>query len=636
MTRVRHRRHRHVIAAVLGASTCASVLALAKPARARMVLDEDFRTVQPTFELTGPALGGHANPTTNAPASLAGSTIALLDGGALAIDGDSGQLVRTDDAGKVVARLDVGRGAAQLVYDAGTRRAYVADRLGDRVVVVAVGDKLVEQAAWTTPVEPWGLALAPDGKTLLVTTIADRMLVAIDTAAGKTRWDRPLSREPRGVAIAPDGDTAMVAYLTTGTVERVDLAAAGHGGTHVSLGAEIAPSRQSGVAPAVTGFIADSTPTRSFARAAFAVRYVGNGLAVVGHQQSTPVQIAGNFRENAGSYGGGFDPPVEHRIAFVGAPEGSAQPTVEARVILHQPDALGWDPATDTLVAVGYGSDDLLVIKDASQATVALANHLSITGGCGPDGVAVADGTAWVWCSLTRRVAKVDLTGATAVVLGPEATKSKRSALEQRGLALFRGGNDGRVSSRGAMACTSCHPDGRTDGLSWRIESHELQTPLLAGRVAGTHPYKWDGGDKDLTQSLTSTMRRLGGSGLSEDEVRALSAYLESIPAPPTPRRDAKQVARGQKLFEGALGCDTCHGGKRMTDREGHDFHTNLAKVDTPSLIGVAASAPYYHDGSAATLDALLRDTATVHGMADVGDLTDAQIADLVAYLETR
>jgi cytochrome c peroxidase len=52
-------------------------------------------------------------------------------------------------------------------------------------------------------------------------------------------------------------------------------------------------------------------------------------------------------------------------------------------------------------------------------------------------------------------------------------------------------------------------------------------------------------------------------------------------------------------------------------------------------LIGVAASAPYFHDGSAPTLEGLLRDTGNVHGMADMDKLDDEKIADLVAYLQT-
>ena len=96
-------------------------------------------------------------------------------------------------------------------------------------------------------------------------------------------------------------------------------------------------------------------------------------------------------------------------------------------------------------------------------------------------------------------------------------------------------------------------------------------------------------------------------------------------------------VARGQKLFDSAeVGCRTCHDGKQLTDQDKHKFSAaTLPEADTPSLVGLAASAPYYHDGSAATLEALLRDRGNVHGMAETAKLSDSQVADLIAFLET-
>jgi mono/diheme cytochrome c family protein len=172
--------------------------------------------------------------------------------------------------------------------------------------------------------------------------------------------------------------------------------------------------------------------------------------------------------------------------------------------------------------------------------------------------------------------------------------------------------------------------------MSWHIEGRDLQTPMLAGRLVGTAPFKWDGGAKDLPTSLRATIDRLGGSGLSKKHIAALTAYLEALPAVRTPTRPAAAVARGKALFETAeLGCTSCHDGAMHTDRERHRFGGKA--VDTPSLVGLAASAPYFHDGSAPTLDALLRDHGTVHGMAgtETGALTDEQAADLKAYLET-
>jgi cytochrome c peroxidase len=248
-----------------------------------------------------------------------------------------------------------------------------------------------------------------------------------------------------------------------------------------------------------------------------------------------------------------------------------------------------------------------------------------------------------VWCSFTRSVTKLDviddkgkLAASAKIDAGETLVASSLSDKQHQGMVLFHASMPA-ISSRGALSCTSCHPDGRADGLSWRIDKQELQTPVLVGRIVGTHPYKWDGGDPNLIASLTGTMKRLGGFGISAEQTSALVAYLEVLPKPMAPTRDAQQVARGQKLFDSAeVGCRTCHDGTQYTDQDKHKFSTvTLPEADTPSLTGLAASAPYYHDGSAATLEALLRDRGNVHGMTETAKLSDAQVADLIAFLET-
>lgn len=192
------------------------------------------------------------------------------------------------------------------------------------------------------------------------------------------------------------------------------------------------------------------------------------------------------------------------------------------------------------------------------------------------------------------------------------------------GFVLFHSVHAGINRDR-ALACATCHIDGRTDGQSWKIRTHTLQTPSLAGRIAGTQPYKWDGSDKTIQASLISTIRRLGGSGLSPVQTASLVAYLAVLPRPRRPTLDAAAVARGKLVFDGAGGCVECHGGPRFTDGARHHFESTLDQADTPSLIGLAASAPYYHDGSAATLDALVRGEGTVHGMGEMAALSAAQ-----------
>ncbi len=623
-------RKRHQLALLLPATVLAAAAA-AEPVAAKSFRGDRFFSPSP-FALQGRPLGGSKPAKPTAP-HLAGSRIAAVGDGALVIDADSGQLIKTDKAGKQVAAIAIGKNAGLMTYDPAGKLAYVADRMGNRVAVVKVGDKLEVAASYKTPAEPFGIALSPDAKQVLVTTVADRTLVALEAASGKEQWRTGLGREPRGIAVSPDGSRALVAYLTTGTVDQVDLRES-HRAEHVALSTASTRARSRGTGAG-----------DAFARGAFTALFMGEQQAIVPFQRETPVQASGGG-ERTGSYGGGFDPPITHQLAFLGT-RGERTQQITAEIGQHQPRALAWDSSRDALYIAGLGSDSVVQIKNASQVSIQLGTQAALLDGkerCGPDGLAVApDGDLLVWCSFSRSVRRLDavddkgkLTSAMKVDAGPTLVASSFSTQQHEGMVLFHSALN-QVSQAGAMACASCHPDGRADGLSWRIDKHELQTPVLTGRVAGTHPFKWDGGDADLKSSLTGTMKRLGGSGLTADQTAALASYLEALPKPVVPTRDAAMVARGEKLFDSAeLGCRSCHDGKMYTDQTKHEFKAaTLPEADTPSLIGLAASAPYYHDGSAATLEALLRDRARVHGMAETAKLSDKQVGDLIAFLET-
>ncbi len=589
----------------------------------------DFDRSPPSFELAGRPIGG-PQPALPSAAYLTASRIMATKDGALVIDADSGNLIATDNAGNNRSQLAIARDAGLLTYDPETGLAYVADRRNDRIAVVKIGGKLEVARSFPTLAEPYGVALTPDKQLLLVTTIADRMMVALDPTTGAEKWRSPLGREPRGLAISPDGTRALVSYLTTGTVDQIDLLEA-HRAEHIAISNAMAPKRSRG------------SDGDTFARGSFAITFMGKDQAIVPFQRETPVQIS-NGSENTGGYGGGSESPVTHQLAFIGLGKGGTTSQVTAQIAQHQPRALAWDGIRDALYVAGMGTDTILQIKNASQVGLGEGVSATLTNGtakCGPDGLAItAEGSVLVWCSFSRRVEKLEVTAAKGTVAatskltpGPTLVASSLNDKQHLGYVLFHSA-DPAVSARGAMACATCHPDNRADGLSWRIEKHELQTPVLTGRTVGTHPFKWDGGDPDLKTSLTSTMKRLGGFGLDKPQTEALAAYVEQMPAARTPTREVAQVSRGKQLFD-AEGCRTCHDGPNYTDQETHKFTGTLEKSDTPSLRGVAMSAPYFHDGSAATLEALLRDRGAVHGMGDTAKLTDGQVADLTAFLET-
>jgi hypothetical protein len=154
---------------------------------------------------------------------------------------------------------------------------------------------------------------------------------------------------------------------------------------------------------------------------------------------------------------------------------------------------------------------------------------------------------------------------------------------------------------------------------------------------------------------------QMGGQGTFVDEERgldiqadpdlvtpklaALRKYQFSLTPPTAPPAsfDAAAAARGDALFHGTAKCATCHTGDSYTDAPTlHDpaetgMETNEARRSkmgqyrTTPLRGAFSHPPYFHDGSAATLEAVV----THYNTALALGLTAPQQADLAAYLKS-
>jgi mono/diheme cytochrome c family protein len=191
-----------------------------------------------------------------------------------------------------------------------------------------------------------------------------------------------------------------------------------------------------------------------------------------------------------------------------------------------------------------------------------------------------------------------------------------------------------------SMACASCHPHGHEDGRVWQfVDVGPRRTQSVAGGILATAPFHW-AGDLDGFDSLMSDVftGRMAGPELDPARKLAAAAWIDSIPdVQISPSTDAAAALRGKAIFEDAkVACATCHSGPRLTNNVGADVGT-AGLLQVPSLRGLAARAPYMHDGCAATLEERFTNPACgggdMHGQTS--HLTPAQIADLVSYLET-
>jgi cytochrome c553 len=570
----------------------------------------------PTRPAVAAVGSGGPSPRVQPPSYLTSSRIAALADGALVIDADSGMLVRTDRNGAAQARLSIGRGAGTLALDAAAEVAYVADRRGDHIVVVDLRAGLVQRTTWATPAEPFGVALGPGAATLFATFGADRALVAYDPRTGAEQWRVGLPAEPRAIAVSPDGKRALITTTTTGSLLDVSLA-----------------KRE--VSEIALDTLCDAcVEGKAFARGA-AVLFLDERRAIASFQREVPRAIDA-FSSGSDLYGGTVRTPITQHLAFFSF-DGAVAPTqVVAQIFANQPRSLSWDAARDILFVAGVATDTFLAVPGlTTSSTVAIQFdaqqfRLAPSETCGPDGQARGDGVVYVWCSLSRRI--IAVAAGSSHESSPVADSSL-PAIAQTGMVLFHAGRT-EINRGRAITCATCHIEGRADGLSWQIQTNVLQTPILAGRVAQTAPYKWSGSDQTLGQSIRSTVKRLGGTGLDAQQTAALVAYIEALPPPRTATLDPAAVARGKAVFD-SWDCGDCHRGPRFTDGQNHVFRSVFHAFETPSLIGVAASAPYYHDGSAPTLQALLRGEGKVRGMSDLARLTDPERADLAAYLSS-
>lgn len=160
------------------------------------------------------------------------------------------------------------------------------------------------------------------------------------------------------------------------------------------------------------------------------------------------------------------------------------------------------------------------------------------------------------------------------------------------------------------------------------------------------------GGHGTFTEPRTGVNVTHGTTDRVTAELPGLQAYQLSLaaPAPPVGSFDGTAAARGRLVFDGAGGCAACHTGPQFTDANirlhapaevvsepepggvpSYASRSATKQYRTAPLRGLWQHAPYFHNGSAATLEAVVQ---TYDSRRSLG-LSAGQQADLVQYLES-
>ena len=627
-----------------------------------------------------PDSGTHDTAAVWAAADLTGSTpiVTAADGAAVySVLADEGLVTRLDTATGAVSVLETG-GAPSRITRWGDR--LLVTLRGERTLLV-LGDEagaLVELERVSTGAEPVGVVGSPDGRSVWVALYGQDEVQQFDEDLDIV-GALAVSGRPSWLAMHPSGRTLYVVSGVGGTVQWFDVGSDSAIGTIVDIPPVVGAGRER-----VLDFTRRLTGDP-------AVRPDGAELAMPGlwvDNTSPPRHSAEEQREtdpaedyariglglspnNPGVVLVGLDPvsgqPVEGAVRMrYAAAEGTPYSPDTVQVVRSFLSSVTYAPDGAQLAATREGSR-LVEVLDMRAATETSAETAGLGGfrdgplsvvltDDGPRGVAWGEGGAWVLNAFTRSVSALPL---PAIQDGFEAEDSAGVVADtllhadpgvvlsaptldptlEQGRLLFSSAVLPQMATPNAgVSCSTCHFESRNDGLSWPdFDTIPRQTKSLAGPMSLTAPFTWTEEVATVAEEARITSEaRLGGRNATDAELDALAAWIEHTPDVDHADRglSTPAIERGWALFTRSdVGCARCHAGDRYSDQQPHDLY-GLAGVDTPSLTGIAATAPYLHDGSAATLRDVL-DTTRDGAMGDTSGLTDADLDDLEAFLRS-
>lgn len=547
-------------------------------------------------------------------------------------------------------------------------RVWIPCRSNDRVAIV---DATTEALLTTIP-RRWGAApvaavASPDGKQVWIAERGTGRVVRYSPTTWTETASVEVGRDPAGLAISADGGTLLVTRQISagnaGIVVRVDT-------TDATVLGDIE-------LPLDTTSPDSGTAGRGLPSSLGGVALAPNGARAFVAAKKDNI-LRGLFREGNLL---NFETTTRALISTIDL--GSGEENVSAREDLDDsslPLALAVSPLGSHVFVTLHGSRRVvaLVISTGSEAA-------EVDVGLGPDGLVIDPVTRrlYVHSGLDRSVTAFDASamldrGETGLSLLTSASTVAAEILPAQvyhGKRLFADARDSRISQEGYISCSTCHFDGGRDGQVWDFtqfgEGLRETTSLRGVGRRGQGLYHWSGNFDEIQDFETPIREHFGGTGLMSNpdyaatidplgapkrgrssDLDALAAYVESlveVDRSPHRAEDGSPTvlgATGRQVFVDA-GCLACHAGPAWTDSSlgtRHDVGTfgpgsgnrlggPLDGLDTPSLLGVWATPPYLHDGSATTLEEVLttRNPLDQHGTTST--LDPGELEALIAFL---
>lgn len=575
----------------------------------------------------------------------------------LVVGQESNELLVLDPAaGKVLSKIQVGEKPHSVALSRDGKLAYVSNQWEDNIYAVNLEESRVEDTLICGS-GPAGLVLSADGKQLYCVNSYSNNISVFDLETNQERRRLKAGNNPVSAAITPDGSEVYVSSRRSVPVEHM-------------------------TSPITETTVTGTRQQRVTDRIRWDNAYIMENVAVTpsGDMAITTLIRPKNLLPAVQIERGWM---MTHGIGIIERRENGRV----VQLLLDEPNAFYADPY-DIVISpdgkrafVSHAGVDMVSVIDLEEIRTLLeestdeelltyANHLGISSryvidriptGANPQGMAISpDGKKlYVAERLNDRIAVIDtdnlLREASIDLEGPRKTTMARLGRQ----VLHNAGH----TFQNQYACYTCHPDQHEDGLVYNMAGTDMGRNLANVQtlrdIGDIPPYKWNGKNQTIYKQdgmrFSTILTRT--EAFSHKELDALVAFIvTSNPNPPNLRFNphgelTEAQLRGKEIFYRDMDnlgneipesnrCYTCHPPPYFTNLEMTDVGTladsdDPMKFDVPQLNNVYESAPYLHDGKAATLEEIWtrHNDHDEHGVAN--DMTKDQLNDLVEYLKS-
>jgi len=603
-------------------------------------------------------------------AKASGSAIAIHPDGTtlFVVNPDSNSVTLVDTASQSVsAEITVGVDPRSVAVAPNGRWACVANQGSDTVTILDVNSASVT-AHVAVGYRPVGVAVSPNGQLVAVAELGSDQVRLLDADSLSTLGVIAVGDRPCGVAFTPDQSHLLITHLLGGEVTIISLRPYLVYLPIILRAAATLPLQGSAPqaldVPQYTRVTATTWPQ------------VAPAPAVVVNAAGTRAYLPQTMAHGQG-LNTQFDTTVFPKVSVLNL-ETSRHETAEHISLPEkdQPVGLPWDVALARgdreLWVVNAASNDVSVLDISSPRSAQRRAHIAV--GDNPRGIVIHPdgGKAYVNNTLAGTVSVIDteLYMVTAVIT---VTEIPLPPILLRGKRLFHSSATPELSQARWISCNTCHVEGEHDGRTWLLQyAGEVppgstavitrNTTSLLGMIE-TYPLRWSAEWDESADSEFSVRFEQFGTGLIQGamhptlgqpnqgrsyDLDSLASFIDSLELPHA-RSSAQPAAaggdpdRGRDLFVSSrTGCSVCHPAPLYTDQRQHNVGTAGSygewfgpQIDTPSLRLLYDSAPYLHDGRAATLLSALTTANPDDKHGVTSDLTAQELEDLVAFMLT-